>query len=154
MAAQSFRFCAPPVELHAYCRIAFKILYGAGARTQDEYRIRGISGRAARAEACSRSHDLPAARERGRAVLDTDVPHDASSFGWPSPDVAERASRLVLYDALSHEAMGALTTGVFLVGFAVALGAASASGLPASDAVSCWLRRLHRCLDRRPASWR
>ncbi len=43
-------------------------------------------------------------------MLDTDVHHDASSFGWPSPDVAERASRLVLYDALSHEAMGALTT--------------------------------------------
>ncbi len=58
-------------------------------------------------------------------MLDTDVPHDASSFGWPSPDVAERASRLVLYDALSHEAMGALTTGVFLVGFAVALGASN-----------------------------
>ena len=58
-------------------------------------------------------------------MLDTDVHHDASSFGWPSPDVAERASRLVLYDALSHEAMGALTTGVFLVGFAVALGASN-----------------------------
>src|SRR5437867_13293315 len=68
---------------------------------------------------------LPAARERGRAVLDTDVHHDASSFGLPSPDVAERASRLVLYDALSHEAMSALTTGVFLVGFAVALGASN-----------------------------
>ena len=58
-------------------------------------------------------------------MLDTDVHHDASSSGWPSPDVAERASRLVLYDALSHEAMGALTTGVFLVGFAVALGASN-----------------------------
>jgi MFS family permease len=58
-------------------------------------------------------------------VLDIDVHHDASSFGLPSPDVAERASRLVLYDALSHEAMGALTTGVFLVGFAVALGASN-----------------------------
>ena len=46
-------------------------------------------------------------------------------FGWASPEVAERASRLVLYDALSHEAMGALTTGVFLVGFAVALGASN-----------------------------
>jgi hypothetical protein len=31
--------------------------------------------------------------------------------------------RLVLYDALASEAMGTLTTGVFLVGFAVALGA-------------------------------
>src|SRR5438309_10154221 len=46
-------------------------------------------------------------------------------FGWASPEVAERASRLVLYDALSHEAMGALTTGVFLVGFAVAIGASN-----------------------------
>ena len=58
-------------------------------------------------------------------MLDTDVHHDARSFGWPSPIVAERASRLVLYDALSHEAMGALTTGVFLVGFAVVLGASN-----------------------------
>src|ERR1700694_1019723 len=49
----------------------------------------------------------------------------ASSFGWASPEVAERASRLVLYDALSHEAMGALTTGVFLVGFAVAIDASN-----------------------------
>jgi hypothetical protein len=47
------------------------------------------------------------------------------TFGWSSPEVAERASRLALYDALSHEAMGALTTGVFLVGFAVALGASN-----------------------------
>jgi MFS family permease len=46
-------------------------------------------------------------------------------LGWPSQEVAERASRLVLYDALSHEAMGALTTGVFLVGFAVAIGASN-----------------------------
>jgi MFS family permease len=34
-----------------------------------------------------------------------------------------RALRLILYDALASEAMGTLTTGVFLVGFAVALGA-------------------------------
>jgi hypothetical protein len=43
------------------------------------------------------------------------MPPDASS--------SERARRLVLYDALSHEAMGILTTGVFLAGYAVALGA-------------------------------
>lgn len=54
-----------------------------------------------------------------------DAYRDESSFGWASPEVAERASRLVLCDALTHEAMGALTTGVFLVGFAVALGASN-----------------------------
>jgi MFS family permease len=57
--------------------------------------------------------------------LETEVRNDASHFGQPGPAVAERASRLVLYDALSHEAMGALTTGVFLVGFAVAIGASN-----------------------------
>jgi MFS family permease len=41
-----------------------------------------------------------------------------------SPDADEqRLLRLILYDALASEAMGTLTTGVFLVGFAVALGA-------------------------------
>jgi MFS family permease len=35
----------------------------------------------------------------------------------------QRLLRLILYDALASEAMGTLTTGVFLVGFAVALGA-------------------------------
>jgi hypothetical protein len=34
-----------------------------------------------------------------------------------------RVLKLILYDALASEAMGTLTTGVFLVGFAVALGA-------------------------------
>jgi hypothetical protein len=34
-----------------------------------------------------------------------------------------RVLRLVLFDALASEAMGTFTTGVFLVGFAVALGA-------------------------------
>jgi MFS family permease len=34
-----------------------------------------------------------------------------------------RALRLILYDAIASEAMGTLTTGVFLAGFAVALGA-------------------------------
>ena len=58
-------------------------------------------------------------------MLGREVSHDPAAFGWPTREVAERASRLVLYDALSHEAMGALTTGVFLVGFAVAIGASN-----------------------------
>jgi hypothetical protein len=43
----------------------------------------------------------------------------------PPPDGVgdQRLLRLILYDALASEAMGTLTTGVFLVGFAVALGA-------------------------------
>jgi MFS family permease len=46
---------------------------------------------------------------------------------------SKRTFRLVLYDALASEAMGTLTTGVFLVGFAVELGASnSAIGLLAS----------------------
>src|SRR5436853_6106999 len=57
-------------------------------------------------------------------MLETDARTQESSLGWTS-EVAERASRLVLYDALTHEAMGALTTGVFLVGFAVAIGASN-----------------------------
>ena len=41
-----------------------------------------------------------------------------------NPDADDRrVLRLILYDALASEAMGTLTTGVFLVGFAVALGA-------------------------------
>jgi hypothetical protein len=41
-----------------------------------------------------------------------------------SADADERRLlRLILYDALASETMGTLTTGVFLVGFAVALGA-------------------------------
>jgi MFS family permease len=58
-------------------------------------------------------------------MLETDARMRDSSFGWPSREVADRASRLILYDALSHEAMGALTTGVFLVGFAVAIDASN-----------------------------
>ena len=38
---------------------------------------------------------------------------------------AERTFRLVLYDALASEAMGTLTTGVFLAGFMVDLGASN-----------------------------
>ena len=37
----------------------------------------------------------------------------------------ERTFRLLLYDALASEAMGTLATGVFLTGFAVALGASN-----------------------------
>jgi hypothetical protein len=48
-------------------------------------------------------------------------------------EISARTFRLVLYDALASEAMGALTTGVFLVGFAVELGASNfAIGLLAS----------------------
>lgn len=49
----------------------------------------------------------------------------AADTGLPPPaDPEERHTlRLILYDALASEAMGTLTTGVFLVGFAVALGA-------------------------------
>lgn len=44
-----------------------------------------------------------------------------------------RTFRLILYDALASEAMGTLTTGVFLVGYALALGASNlAIGLLAS----------------------
>src|ERR1700710_1093294 len=39
----------------------------------------------------------------------------------------ERTFRLVLYDALASEAMGTLTTGVFLAGFLVDLGASNAA---------------------------
>src|SRR6185312_1087148 len=46
------------------------------------------------------------------AALTEDVRHES-----------QRVLRLVLFDALASEAMGTLTTGVFLVGFAVALGA-------------------------------
>jgi MFS family permease len=41
------------------------------------------------------------------------------------PDTSENTFRLVLYDALASEAMGTLTTGVFLAGYAVALGASN-----------------------------
>lgn len=47
---------------------------------------------------------------------DAEIPHATPS---------ERALRLVLYDGLASEAMGTLTAGVFLVGFAVELGASN-----------------------------
>jgi len=40
---------------------------------------------------------------------------------------SQKTFRLVLYDALASEAMGTLTTGVFLAGFAVELGASNAA---------------------------
>jgi MFS family permease len=43
----------------------------------------------------------------------------------PRPELEQRALALILYDALASEAMGTLTTGVFLAGFAVALGASN-----------------------------
>jgi MFS family permease len=51
----------------------------------------------------------------------TSVGHDSSAPGEPTG----RTFRLVLYDALASEAMGTLTTGVFLAGFAVQLGASN-----------------------------
>jgi len=49
---------------------------------------------------------------------------DGNPLALPPANAAdERTLRLVLYDALASEAMGTLTTGVFLVGFALALGA-------------------------------
>ncbi len=43
----------------------------------------------------------------------------------PEMSTSGRTFRLVLYDGLASEAMGTLTTGVFLVGFAVQLGASN-----------------------------
>ena len=51
---------------------------------------------------------------------------DLSGIALEAPSAGagdQRLLRLILYDALASEAMGTLTTGVFLVGFAVALGA-------------------------------
>jgi MFS family permease len=53
-----------------------------------------------------------------------DLAKPIGSHGPPAADADERrVLKLILYDALASEAMGTLTTGVFLVGFAVALGA-------------------------------
>lgn len=48
-----------------------------------------------------------------------------SAADRPRADLADPTFRLVLYDALASEAMGALTTGVFLVGYALELGASN-----------------------------
>jgi MFS family permease len=47
------------------------------------------------------------------------------SLSLPTPSA--RTFRLVLYDALASEAMGTMTTGVFLTGFLVSLGASNAA---------------------------
>src|SRR5579862_9937042 len=62
-------------------------------------------------------------RERG--VLDDKTEQLSGSVPEATfPDADEqRLLRLILYDALASEAMGTLTTGVFLLCFAVALGA-------------------------------
>ena len=53
----------------------------------------------------------------------TTIEHDPSLL--PEPPPSDRTFRLVLYDALASEAMGTLTAGVFLVGYAVGLGASN-----------------------------
>jgi MFS family permease len=64
-----------------------------------------------------------------RAAVGSEEPGAADKAPTPSPPVAAatlgRAYKLVLYDSIAHEAMGTLTTGVFLAGFAVALGASN-----------------------------
>jgi MFS family permease len=60
-------------------------------------------------------------------VLDTKIDELSQAdvgAGASAADAEERrVLKLILYDALASEAMGTLTTGVFLVGFAVAIGA-------------------------------
>jgi MFS family permease len=58
-------------------------------------------------------------------VLDsrTDTQSLVASETLPADSEQRHTLRLILYDAIASEAMGTLTTGVFLAGFAVALGA-------------------------------
>ena len=74
----------------------------------------------------------PPIRQRLALILDNnmaeaqdDTSKEHGKGSTPAnPDADDRrVLRLILYDALASEAMGTLTTGVFLVGFAVALGA-------------------------------
>lgn len=59
-----------------------------------------------------------------KSELNGDLPQPIGDPDAPAANAEEqRVLRLILYDALASEAMGTLTTGVFLVGFAVALGA-------------------------------
>src|SRR3954469_5128278 len=51
--------------------------------------------------------------------------HGQAEIGVPRADYNDRIFRLVLYDSLASEAMGTLTAGVFLVGYAVGLGASN-----------------------------
>jgi len=64
-------------------------------------------------------HHAPASRDDVGALQTAE---NAGPVGTPDP---ERTFRLVLYDGLASEAMGSLTTGVFLAGFAVELGASN-----------------------------
>ena len=52
---------------------------------------------------------------------------NGSTSPVPGSAVSDRTFRLVLYDALASEAMATLTTGVFLAGYAVELGASNAA---------------------------
>jgi MFS family permease len=61
------------------------------------------------------------------ADVDSSTVQDDAAAPAPRADASERALRLVLYDGLASEAMGTLTTGVFLAGFAVQLGASNAA---------------------------
>jgi MFS family permease len=58
-------------------------------------------------------------------MLDSEATQSGIGHGTADASQGARALRLVLYDALASEAMGTLTTGVFLAGFAVALGASN-----------------------------
>ncbi len=73
------------------------------------------------------ARDEPIAYESATQGLNTTSetarPAQDASKEQPAHSHNERLLRLILYDALASEAMGTLTTGVFLVGFAVALGA-------------------------------
>jgi MFS family permease len=62
-------------------------------------------------------HHAPASLDDVAALETAENP-----IGTPDP---ERTFKLVLYDGLASEAMGSLTTGVFLAGFAVELGASN-----------------------------
>jgi MFS family permease len=73
-------------------------------------------------------------RDGARSALESaEAPAVSNATGADHAETSARTFRLVLYDALASEAMGTLTAGVFLVGFAVELGASnSAIGLLAS----------------------
>ena len=73
-----------------------------------------------------RLHGPAAALFAGRMSIETTLAtEDEAGPGAPGTPPSDRTFRLVLYDALASEAMGTLTAGVFLVGYAVALGASN-----------------------------
>jgi len=57
----------------------------------------------------------------------SDAPSTVAGPPEPGSREVQRTFRLLLYDAVASEAMGTLATGVFLTGFAVALGASNLS---------------------------